>query len=226
MRPALRIFGLLLVVALVLGGGQGLYEALRYRQPESLPCEEALRGPLPSRWVRLVGCRVNGAEAAWKTHFTSPAIDVYVPLIPKDPRTSKTVGLVLKTKDPELLDAVKDLAALDPKDSKAVILFMVKNEKRLKLDKDITGMVDSGIDSKISRHLKELDRHLADDFAVIDEGRKPSFAKSGLLLLAGLSVLVFGVLGRKGGSRPGPGRDGVETGPGKTVGGSAQASTT
>jgi hypothetical protein len=192
----------LIVIALLWGGGQGLYEGLRYREPRSIACEEALQAPPLSGWVHLTGCRVDGFHVVRKTHLGIPSDDLYVPVTSRDPAV-KAVRIVLATKDPDLVAVVNEFSK--EKDTKAQILFMVKNDKRLRRDKDITGMVQSGIDreDKLFRRLRELDRNIADDFVVIDEGRTPNLLRSGILFLAGVGLLVLGfVLGKKGPTPP------------------------
>ena len=185
--------GCLLVLALLWAGGQGVYEVLQNRSPESLTCEAAQAAPPRSAWLHITGCKVNVLEAAYRTRAGVATDDIYVPLTAGGAGGHKIVRLVLATKDPEIVAVVKEMAALDENDKKAFFSFLAKNAKRLIRDKDVTGMVQSGIDKndKVHRRLKELNKDLADDFLVIDEGREPRLLWSLVLLGGGVGLLVL-----------------------------------
>jgi hypothetical protein len=193
--------GCLLMLALLWAGGQGVYEGLRNRSPETLTCEAAQAMPPPSTWVHLTGCRVNVLEAAYKTRFGVPTDDIFIPL-KAGGGGDKAIRLVLATKDPDIVAVVKEMSALDGNDKKAFFSFLAKNARRLVRDKDVTGMVQSGIDKddKIHRRLKEQNKDLADDFLVIDEGREPRLVWSLVLLGGGILLVVLlgaGAAGKK-----------------------------
>jgi hypothetical protein len=194
--------GCLLMLALMWAGGQGVYEGLRNRTPETMSCEAAQATPPRSSWVHLTGCRVNVLEAAYKTRFGIPTDDIFIPLKAGTGGGDKTIRLVLATKDPDIVAVVKEMSALDGNDKKAFFSFLAKNVRRLVRDKDVTGMVQSGIDKddKIHRRLKEQNKDLADDFLVIDEGREPRLLWSLVLLGGGLLLVVLlgaGAAGKK-----------------------------
>jgi hypothetical protein len=181
-------------------GGQGVYEAVRDRTPQSMTCDEAQTTPPSAAWIHLTGCRVNVMEAAYKTRLGVPTGDIFIPLAPRDRRASGPVHFVLATKDPDIVAVAKEMAALDGKDTGAAFAFLAKNAKRLIRDKDVTGMVQSGIDKddKLHRRLRELNKDLVADFVVVDEGRRPNPLVSLLLLVGGLAlVLVIGVSAAK-----------------------------
>jgi len=193
--------GCLLMLALLWAGGQGVYEALSNRSPESLSCEAAQTTPPRSGWVHITGCKVNVLEAAYKTRAGVATDDIFIPLTAGGQGGAKTVRLVLATKDPDIVAVVKEMSALDQNDKKAFFSFLAKNAKRLIRDKDVSGMVQSGIDKndKIHRRLKELNQDLAADFLVIDEGREPRLLWS--LSLLGGGVLLLLLLGASAAKR-------------------------
>lgn len=188
----MKNLGCLLTLGLLWGGGQGVYEALRNRSPETVSCEQAEKTPPTASWLHLTGCRLNVMEAAYKTRFGLPTDDIFIPLTSTGPG-KKTVRFVLATKDPDIIAVVKEMAALDQKDSKALFGFLAKNAKRLIREKDVKGMVQSGIDKndKIHKRLRETNKDLVDDFVVIDEGREPGFLWSAVLLTIGLLLVAF-----------------------------------
>jgi hypothetical protein len=181
------------MLALLWAGGQGVYEALRNRAPESMSCEAAQATPPRSQWVHLTGCKLNVLEAAYKTRAGVATDDIFIPLSAGGKDGDKTVRLVLATKDPDIVAVVKEMSALDESDKKAFWAFLAKNAKRLVRDKDVTGMVQSGIDKndKIHRRLRELNKDLAADFLVIDEGREPRLLWSLGLLGGGVLLVVL-----------------------------------
>ena len=186
--------GCLLTIALLWAGGQGVYEAVRNRAPESLSCEQAQKTPPRSAWVHLTGCSVNVMEAAYKvTSAGQPTDDIFIPLTAKEPGETKTVRFVLATKDPDIVAVVKEMTAVDGKDQSAFFAFLGKNANRLVRDKDVTGMVQSGISKNDSIHkrLRELNKGLVEDFVVIDEGREPALMWSLLLLAGGVIILLL-----------------------------------
>lgn len=187
----MKKLGCLLTLALLWGGGQGVYEALRNRSPQEMTCEQAEKTPPSGSWLHLTGCRVNVMEAAYKTRFGVPIDDIFIPLTSAGPG-KKPVRFVLATKDPEIIAVVKEMAALDEKDKGALFTFLAKNAKRLVRDKDVKGMVQSGIDKndKVQRRLRDVNKDLVADFVVIDEGREPGFLWSAFLLTGGV-VLAF-----------------------------------
>lgn len=196
----MRKLGCLVTLALLWGGGQGIYEAVRNRAPQSMTCDAAQTIAPSADWVHLTGCSVNVMEAAYKTRLGVPTGDIFIPLVPKGRHTPGPVRFVLATKDPDIIAVTGEMAALDGKDKGATFAFLAKNVKRLIRDKDVTGMVQSGIDKddKLHKRLRELNKDLVADFVVVDEGRSPTPLMSFLLLLGGLVlVLVFGVSAAK-----------------------------
>jgi len=98
----------------------------------------------------------------------------------------------LATRDQEVVDLAKKMSKIDSKDIKAMLGFVAENAKRLRYEKDVEGMVRSGIDrdDKVLKHLREKKEGLAADFVALDDGRKPGFLWSALLLGAGVLLLL------------------------------------
>lgn len=185
--------GCLFTIALLFAGGQGVYEGVRNRAPESLSCAQAEKTPPRSAWVNLTGCKVNLMEAAYNTRFGAPAEKIFVPLTVTESSKTNTVHFVLATQDTEMVAVVHEMAALDEKDTSAVYAFLGKNAKRLIRDKDVIGMVQSGIskNDKMHQRLRDLNKDLVEDFLVIDEGREPDLMWSFLLLAGGVLCLLL-----------------------------------
>jgi len=193
----MRKLGCLVMLALLWAGGQGVYEGLRNRTPQTMTCEEAEKTPPTGSWLKLTGCRVNVIEAVYKTRFGAPTDDIFIPLTASGPNRAKAVRFVVATRDPDIVALVKEMAAIDDKSKGASFAFLAKNLHRLVRDKDVMGMVQSGIDKddKTHKRLRELNKDLVEDFVVIDEGRQPSLFKSFLILGGGIVVLLLFIAG-------------------------------
>lgn len=183
-----KIFGLF-VVAMLWSGGQGVWEAVGNRAPQSVSCNAPESAQ--SEWLHLSGCQVNLLEAAYEERDGKPTGPVYLPLNPRTDEPQKTVRFVVATEDPEILALLREASTVKQGDT-ALLGFLAANAKRLIRDKDVVGMTQSGITkrSKIHERLRELNKDLSSDFVVIDEGREPSLLKSGAVLAVGLLLLV------------------------------------
>jgi hypothetical protein len=161
---------LIIPIALLWGGGQGLYTALTNRQPHSVTFAEYARTKPDKKWVELK-----------ETQLVS---EVYIPMHAPGEADDAKVQALLLTKDKEVIDLVKQLRALP--NEKAVIEFVAKNHERVFPQRTVSGMVQFGIDSdsKKRRKIEKLDANLAGDFAVIEEGKKPG-AIGSFFLFAG-----------------------------------------
>jgi hypothetical protein len=196
--------GCLLVIALIWAGGQGVYEAVRNRAPRVVSCSEAQTALPSEQWLHLTGCRVNVLGAAYKSRGNTPTGDIYIPITAAGGGGRKT-RLVLATHDPEIVALVREMSAINEGDKTAAFGFIAKNAARMVRTKDIEGMVEAGIDKndKLHRRLKELNEDLESEFVVIDEGRRPGFLKSSLMLGGGVLVALFVAVAGRGQSAPG-----------------------
>jgi hypothetical protein len=181
-------------IAMMWAGGQGVYEAVTNRAPQSISCEAANNTPPSAAWLNLTGCRISVIEAAYETRSSGePSGDIYLPLTSAGDGKSRPVHFVLATRDDAVVSVVKELSALDAKNQGAFFEYLGKNAKRMIYDKDVRGMVQSGINKndKIQARLRDLNKNLAADFVVIEEGKEPSLTWSALLLAGGIGFLLF-----------------------------------
>ena len=195
----MKKLALLAMIGLLWASGQGFYEAWRYREPLTQPCDAAVAEAPRSRWVRFTGCRVNVLKATYSTRANGEVADtVYLTLTPRGAAASQRVRYLLATTDPDVIAVVKEMAALDEKDKSAFYSFLSRNLKRLVRDKDVVGMTQTWVDrrDKTDKRLREANKELTDDFEIIDEGRQPGGVGSALAALGGAVVafLVLGVL--------------------------------
>ena len=188
----LGCLGAALTIGLLWGGGQGVYQAVTNRAPTEVTCADLDLGLPKGAWLRVSGCTGSLLDASFKTRL-GVVTEVYLPLHAKrDGETEPPAHLVLATRDREVVDLAKKMSKIDSKDIKAMLGFVAENAKRLRHEKEVEGMVRSGIDSddKVLKHLREKKEGLAADFVVLDDGRKPGFL-SALLLGAGVLLLLL-----------------------------------
>ncbi len=192
----------LAMIGLLWVSGQGFYEAWSYKAPVTEPCDAALAGAPRSGWVHFTGCRVNVMEATYMTRGSGEVTDeIYLVLAPRGASATQPVHYLLATKDPDVIAVVKEMAAIDGKDKRALYGFLAKNITRLVRDKDVIGMPQTWLDrsNKTDKRLRESNKNLADDFVILDEGRQPGSVGSALGALGGAVVafLFLGALGLK-----------------------------
>src|SRR5262249_13692056 len=83
----------------------------------------------------------------------------------------------------------------------------VQNRDRLFLDRPLRGTIQFGldIDRKDRRKIAALDKDLADDFAVLEDGKRPEAVLSGIMFLVGLALTAYLILrAASGGKRATP----------------------
>jgi hypothetical protein len=196
-------FGCLLILVMLglfIAGGQGCYEAVRNRAPHEMTCADADKGLPEAQWLHLKDCTLNVLGAAYQTRNGKPTNEIYIPI--SGGGENKLSRIVLKTNDPDVVAVVKEMAALDEKNTSGFLAFMARNKDRMFRTKDVKGMVQAGIDKsdKVQSKLREMNKELAADFVVLDEGREPGFIKSGLMLGGGALVGVLLLAIGRGGS--------------------------
>lgn len=160
------------------------------------------------------------AELPDLSTLPSPSITrVYIPVHSLNDRQGKDQsGLVLATEDPQIISAVNDMLKLDKikTTDDQIEAWVIKNSDRLFLERDLHGMVQSGIhaNDKDREQLARLSGKLTPDYAILDDGRTPTAMGQGIgLIVAGillgvvtLTAIVAGIAGRGGGLAGGLGR--------------------
>ena len=190
-------FFVVVTIGLLVSGGQGLYQAVTNRTPTEIACAD-LDKTLPTKaWVRVTGCRGSLVDASYRSRF-GVITEVFVPVRPPAAAGSKEAPahLVIATTDDAVIDVVKKMSAIDEKDMKGALSFLVENAGKMRLERDFKGVIRSGIDSndKVLRHLKEKG-DVAPQFVVMDEGKEPGILGS-LAQLGGGALLAVGMLAR------------------------------
>src|SRR4051794_34636932 len=101
---------IVLALALLIGGGQGLFVGLTNPSPTALTYDEFI-ARRPSRgWYTVTGCRLNLLDAISRSGRLSGRVsEVYVP-VTRAGGGEGPIRLVALCKDPAILDTVNDLS--------------------------------------------------------------------------------------------------------------------
>ena len=176
---------LIIPIALLIGGGQGLYTALTNRQPYSATFAEYIRTKPDNKWVELKETQLDMLGSI-SMGIAGAVSEVYIPMrVPGEANDAKIQALLL-TKDPAVIETFKQLKALsNPKD---MADYVEKNREQLFPKRTVSGLTKFGIDSDSKKRDKiaKLDPRLSGEFAVIEEGKTPELALS--IVLLGLAV--------------------------------------
>ncbi|WP_397383209.1 hypothetical protein [Prosthecobacter sp.] len=184
---SLGCLGYLIVIALLWGGGQGVYTALKNRQPLQITVSDYIAKKPNAEWVTLKDAQLNLLEAAHKERLGKIS-EIFIPVRPKGESTDGPVHILLSTKDDTIVAALEDLNKSSGT-MKEALNAASRHADKLFMQKDVSGLIRFGIDSddKTRAKLAKLDMKLAPDFVIMNDGAAPS-------LLGSMSMLGIGVL--------------------------------
>lgn len=198
---SLGCLGYLIVIALLWGGCQGVYTALKNRRPLEITVTDYIAQKPGAEWVTLKDARLNLLEAAHKERLGKIS-EIFIPIRPKDDAEDARVHILLSTKDNEIVSALEDLNK-STGTMKEAINAASRHADKIFMQKDVSGLIRFGIDSddKTRNKLAKLDMNLADDFVILNDGAAPSLF--GGMSMLGLGMLIgFFMLRRSGKSEP------------------------
>lgn len=179
------------ILAFLWLGGQGIYTALKNREPLRMDAAEYLEKKPSAEWVRLTGCQFNLTNSAYITSKSSGEVtEVYFAVEALGNRDDKPAHLLLASKKREMIDLMtstnnKVAAVKSPDQMSAEILNSLFPARE-----EVSGLVRFGIaeESKTREKLEKLDLALTPDFIIIEDGEEPS-------LVRGIVFLVLGIAG-------------------------------
>jgi hypothetical protein len=178
---------------LLWSGGQGLYTALKNREPFQVACQN-YGDVKPSReWVALTGCSLSLMEASY-IESGGTVEELFIPARGEGQEEGAPIHVLVATKDPDLLAAANQLIKIE--DETELMKFAVEHHEQMFRTKDVTGLVRYGVDLDDSDRakLKSLDATLAENFVILDDGRSPGYGRSlGFMTGGALLVIVTGV---------------------------------
>lgn len=178
----------IIALGLLLGGGQLLYTAVVNRSAVEMTCAEYLEKKPTGKWVKLKDCELSRVEEIMPTRFGKVTNDeVFIPVRPVGAPHDSKVSILLASKRPEDLEFARGADAANV-DEKSAAAFVLENLAKAKERRDIEGIVRHGLDAasdKEIRKFKKTSSDLADDFVIIDDGKRPDWLQGLWLLIAG-----------------------------------------
>jgi hypothetical protein len=182
----------LVSLAMIIGGGQSVYTAIRNRKPVEISIDALIKDKPDAKWLRITDGVLDTTNSAYPSAFgVGKATSMYVPLMPADRDSDEDpIQVLVLTKDQELLDFTNELRKFEEETSVkgAAEAFIAKNLDKLRVAKSVEGLVQYGIDSnsKRERKLHKVYNNLAEDAIILEEGEKPSMGFGFFMLLGGL----------------------------------------
>ncbi len=192
-------------------GIEGIHNARTYQHPRTLTYAQFAKAAPKEGWFRVTGCRLDVLDAVYETVTykgtkqdarTDPTISrVWVPVedASKDPGPDARVSLVLETQDEGILSTVREMARLEREDTgtSAIEKWARAHVSRLSVDRDVQGMVQSGIlaSDKDREQVARLAERTTPDYAILVDGKTPgSVGGSVALLVFGIFLGVLTIL--------------------------------
>src|ERR1041384_3288252 len=126
----------ILCLALLIGGGQGVYTSFANRSLTEVGIDSLVRDPPSAKWLRVTGGELDTANAAYTSMLgVGKASEMYVPLVPPGVDSEKeTIHLLVLTKDPELLAFTNQMREMEKSGAKeaAMLGFLARNADKLR----------------------------------------------------------------------------------------------
>jgi hypothetical protein len=190
------VFLVLVAIALLWGGGQGVYTVLTNLKPTEMTYADFVQSKPSKKWLLLKNCELTLLDAMYSQSRLSDTIkEVYIPVHVSAVNDTGTVHCLFATKDPKIISLVSRFSKIQSEVE--LLKFAAENREALWVKRDIQGLVRFGIElkDKEKRKLTRVGENLAADFIIVDDGQKPAAVVSAVLFLAGLALsgwIVFG----------------------------------
>lgn len=157
-------FALLVFIACLWGGGQGVYTWITNRQPLVISCQDYLEQRPSAKWLELTDCHVDIENTLRPTNFAGLVPETYVPIrIPGEDAGQRTRILLAFPLDGPVDPEVKP-----------------------------NGLIRFGIDrsNRDIRRIIKTDPSIRENVIILDAGKKPGLALSFLAFGLGLAIVV------------------------------------
>ncbi len=183
---------LLIAIACIWGGGQGVYTAKENKYPTVYDINTLSGKNMPTKkWLQLENCDINLTEAIYfKSALlgSNLAKELYIPLNTQN--DSITVFLAQKAKNVlEVFNLINTQT-----DSEKTKYFLNKYQHLIIKEKQTyTGVVRHGIDidNKEWRQLASTSPKLVKNFIILDNNTTPNSGFSYTILVIGIVILLF-----------------------------------
>jgi hypothetical protein len=190
------------VILLLFGlGAQGIYVAIKNRNPAVMSCEDYSRTRPKAAWLAITNCVLDLSSAAYETlkyqNMEVPT-ELFIPVRSASERQPAKDTILLATRDPELMKVLREMESVPS--GEEFKEWLARNADRVLVRRDVQGLVQFGVelDKQQRRKLARLQDNLAPDFIILDEGRRPEIKQSvGYLALGAVMVVVSIVFVRR-----------------------------
>ncbi len=204
-RARVRLTLAALSVGLLAVGGDGLYQGLTNRAPANVTCAQLRQAAPTAAWVRVSGCDILYSSIGYlhKRHalqrVAEPGTqgqitDIVFPMV--DPGDPSSAPLVVITNDARTIQMVT--AETRRKDSSfAAVVSLLYNIGKPLESGPIEGLVRRGLVAEWGvedrEAISKMGVPLAENFAILDLGAKPSVKRSALLTGGGVLALALSI---------------------------------
>ncbi|MCP4804295.1 MAG: hypothetical protein GY913_23210 [Proteobacteria bacterium] len=184
-------FGFLVGIALMIGGGQGLYTRITNTSPTTMSCADYIAERPSAKWVELQGCTLAVLESSHEESIGGGIERLYIPVYatPADDEEYATeIVVMISTESPEYIRSYQLLEGIATEEQ--LLSLMIEHYDELYLEPEsITGLVRFGIElqDEEADQLRSLDENVVHDFVILDDDEEPKFVFSaGMFGLGGL----------------------------------------
>jgi hypothetical protein len=190
------IFLLIVAAALLWGGGQGLYTALKNREPTRGSCRELTQKKPDKEWLSLEDCVLDFGNGGYLGSAGTPIETLVIPLRPADDEPALKTNIVLWTEDPALVRLFRRLESLGAEATgDEVQALLDKNADTLFRPRQVQGTVKFGIelDDDDREKIAGVVGDVAPDFVLLEHNLRPRWGLHLALFSAGLAILGAGI---------------------------------
>ena len=187
----LGCLGYFIAIALIIGGAQRTYTALKNREPVETTVTDYLAQRPNAEWVTFKNATLNLVESA-HLEKRGKITEVFIPIQDDDAKEGEPVHILLSTKDKEIIAALDDMVS-SSNTEETVIAAAIRNASKLVMKRDVSGLIRFGMtsDDDTRDKLAGLDMNLAKDFVILNDGEVPALVPSLVMLVIGLAVGFF-----------------------------------
>lgn len=171
---SLGFLGHLTALLLLISGCQGVYVALKNREPLEITTANYIARKPDAEWIVLKDAEVSLTEAAYKAWMGNIS-EIFIPVRPKGQPITEPIHILLSTDDEAVAAALQKLRAYGGTKEKTVNLASRKADE-LFMQKNISGVTRYGLFSDLVTRFKlaNLNLQLADDFVILNEDATPA----------------------------------------------------
>jgi len=191
----LTLFLILAMGGCLWTGGQGVFTAMKNRQPTTVACKDLAKGKPTAHWLVLTGCELHVANSAYlirrskyEAEGTGRITEAYIPIQASGDASGSRCYAVLATKEPQVLSLLEEMR--QAKSDTAAIAFIERHGKELLVKREVSGLVRFGVEEQNGEHAKlaGLRGNLAPDYIILADGDKPHLNTSLGLLTLGVII--------------------------------------